>query len=85
MLLYSDIGASGIGMTIWLFLLKDEEATSLSSSSLIVPVIALFSGWLVLGEEPSLKSLAGSTPVLAGTYLVSRCKPRHYLQGTVDP
>jgi len=83
-LVYSGIGASGIGMTIWLFLLKDQEATSLSSSSLIVPVIALFFGWLVLGEDLSPKSLAGSTLVLAGIYLVSRYKPRQNLERNVD-
>ena len=83
-LVYSGIGASGIGMTIWLFLLKDEEATSLSSSSLIVPVIALFFGWLFLGEDPSPKSLAGSTLVLAGIYLVSHYKPRQNLERNVD-
>ena len=83
-LVYSGIGASGIGMTIWLFLLKDEEATSLSSSSLIVPVIALFFGWLVLGEGLSPKSLAGSTLVLTGIYLVSRYKPRQNLERNVN-
>lgn len=69
---FSGVGAYGIGVTIWLFLLKEEEATSLSASILIVPVIALFFGWLVLSEVLSLRSLVASALVLAGVYLVVR-------------
>ena len=73
-LAYAGIGASAIGMTIWLFLLKGEGATSLSASVLIVPVIALICGWLLMGESVDLRSIIGSVLVLAGVYLVNREK-----------
>jgi len=77
-LIYVGIGASGIGMTIWLMLLKQEGATLLSSSSLIVPVLALFFGWLLIGEELNLKSLVGSILVIAGIYVVNQNRSNRY-------
>ena len=69
--IYSGFGASGIGMTIWLILLKTEDATSLSSAGLIVPIIALFFGWVLINEDLGIKSVAGSALVLIGIYLVN--------------
>jgi len=73
-LAYAGVGASSIGMTIWLFLLKEEGATSLSGSVLVVPVIALVCGWFLMGESLDLRSVIGSGLVLAGVYLVNREK-----------
>jgi len=70
-LVYAGIGASGIGMTIWLTLLKDEDPTSLSSSSLIVPCIALLFGWILMSEELTALSLAGSALTIFGIFLVN--------------
>jgi len=70
--LYAAMAASGLGLTIWLYLLKDEEATVLSSSSFIVPMSALFFGWLLLGEIVELSSLFGAVLILVGVYLVNR-------------
>jgi len=70
-LVYSGLGASGIGMTIWLILLKAEDATSLSSASLIVPIISLFLGWVLIGEDIVINTVVGSLMVLIGIYLVN--------------
>jgi len=70
--LYAAVAASSLGLTIWLYLLKDEEATVLSSSSFIVPMSALFFGWLLLGEIVELSSLFGAVLILVGVYLVNR-------------
>jgi len=70
--LYASIGASAIGFSIWIQLLREEEATVLSSSSLIVPMFALFFGWLLLGENVDLQSLAGAILTILGVYLVNR-------------
>ncbi|MGQ9514342.1 MAG: DMT family transporter [Thermoproteota archaeon] len=69
---YAGIGASATGMTIWLHLLKEEKASSLSGSSLIVPVIALLFGFLLMNEPLDARSFAGSALVLFGVYLVNR-------------
>jgi len=70
--LYSSLAASAIGSTIWLILLKEEDAVTLSASSLIVPIIALLFGWQLLGENIEVESLIGSSLVLMGVYLVNR-------------
>ncbi|MFB0502455.1 MAG: DMT family transporter [Candidatus Bathyarchaeia archaeon] len=70
--LYAAVAASSLGLTIWLYLLKDEEATVLSSSSFMVPMSALFFGWLLLGESVELSSLFGTVLILVGVYLVNR-------------
>ncbi|MCX8188721.1 MAG: DMT family transporter [Nitrososphaeria archaeon] len=71
---YSGVFASGIGMTIWVFLLKNESAVTLSSSSLIVPLLALIFSAIILGEEIGYRTIIGSTLVLSGVYLVNRKK-----------
>ncbi|MBC7092139.1 MAG: DMT family transporter [Nitrososphaeria archaeon] len=71
---YSGVLASGVGMTIWVFLLKNENAVTLSSSSLIVPLLALVFSSIILGEEIGYRTILGSTFVLAGIYLVNRKK-----------
>jgi len=70
--LYSSLGASAIGSTIWLTLLKEEDAVTLSASSLIVPIVAILFGWQLLGENIEVESLIGSSLVLIGVYLVNR-------------
>ena len=69
---YSGIFATGIGMTIWVTLLRSENTTSLSNSIMIVPMLALFIGWFLLGESLGIETLAGSALVIISTYLVNR-------------
>jgi len=71
-ILYVSIGASAIAFTIWIHLLREEEATVLSSSSLIVPSFALFFGWLLLGETVELRAFIGTVLVMFGVYLVNK-------------
>ncbi len=76
-ILYASIGASAIGWTLWLLLLREEDATVLSGSSFIVPMIALIFGWWILGEHIQVRSVVGSVLILAGVYLVNlqvRCR-----------
>ncbi len=70
-ILYIAIGGNVVGFSLWLFLLRQEDATSLSGSSFIIPVIALLFGWLLLGESISIQSMLGSALILAGIYLVN--------------
>jgi len=70
-LFYSSAGALAIGNVIYFFLLKQEEATSLTGSTLIIPTVALLFGWLLLGESPNPESLLGAVLTLGGVYLVN--------------
>jgi drug/metabolite transporter (DMT)-like permease len=69
--LYSSIGGLALGSTIWRFLLREEEATVLSGSSFIIPVVALIFGWQLLGETVHIESAFGSALVLGGLCLVN--------------
>lgn len=76
LILYSAAGALALGNALWLRLLRDEDATTLSSSALLVPAVALLFGWLFLNESFSLESLLGTTLTLAGVYLANRASSR---------
>lgn len=69
--LYQAIGASAIGSSIWFFLIKEEDTTIVSSSSLIVPLFAIFLGWIFLGENIYIESAVGSALILIGVYIVN--------------
>ncbi len=71
-ILYMSVFGSAIGFTIWLFLIREEEATIVSASSLIVPTIALFFGWVFLGETFGYLSLLGFLLIFIGVYLVNK-------------
>jgi len=71
-ILYTSLVAFGLAGIIWIYLLREEEATILSTSSLIIPVIAFFFGWLFFEEIIELKSLIGSLLILLGVYLVNK-------------
>jgi drug/metabolite transporter (DMT)-like permease len=70
-ILYSSVGSFAIGWSIWLFLLKQEDATVLSGSSFIVPAIALLIGWQFMGENIGIEAAIGSALILGGVYLVN--------------
>jgi drug/metabolite transporter (DMT)-like permease len=70
-LVFSSVGALAVGNIIWFFLLREEEATTLSGSSLIIPVVAILFGWQLLGESFSTKSLFGSVLTLGGVCLLN--------------
>jgi len=70
-LIYESIAVSAIGSTVWLFLTKQEGATVVAGSSLLVPVFALFFGWLVLQEVVGIESIIGAVMILIGIGLVN--------------
>nr|MDO8134038.1 DMT family transporter [Candidatus Njordarchaeum guaymaensis] len=70
-LLYTSVGVLAIGMTVWLFLIKEEEATLVAGSSFLVPLVALLLGWQFLGETIQIESVFGSALILTGVYLVN--------------
>jgi drug/metabolite transporter (DMT)-like permease len=70
-LVVSSAGALALGNVIWFFLLKEEEATTISGSSLIIPAVAMLFGWQLLGESFSTVALFGSALTLAGVCLLN--------------
>ena len=70
-ILYVSVVSFSVADTIWLLLLRSEDATILAGSSFVVPLIALFFGSILLGESISLQSALGSALVLLGVYVVN--------------
>lgn len=66
------LGVSCAGMLIWFWLLRHGDASRASAYFFVNPVIGLFLGWLLLGEEFHPQDLAGSVAVALGIYLVQR-------------
>jgi len=75
-LIISSIGGLATANVIWLILLKQEEATALSISSLIVPAITIIFGWQLLGENLGGEVLIGSALTLGGVWLVNLRKKK---------
>ena len=63
---------SAVEFTIWLHLIREEETTVVSASSLIVPVAALIFIQFLLGEAVRIYSLLGFFLILTGVYLVNK-------------
>lgn len=71
-ILYMSLFGSAVASTIWLLLIREEEVTIISTSSFIVPVIAVLFGWLFLGESVGYNSILSIILVLSGVYLVNK-------------
>jgi len=70
--LYTAIVGSAVASTIWLYLIKIEEAIVVSTSSLAVPAVALIFGSIFLGEVIEYNSLLGFILISAGIYFVNK-------------
>lgn len=57
--LFNGIVATGFGWLAWLYVLHRLPAGTTSLSSLGIPVIAIISSWIQLGEQPGRSELIG--------------------------
>lgn len=64
-LVYLTLVASGVGFTCFAWLLKHAPVSRTATSSYIVPLVAVFSGWLVLGEHIGPPTLLGAALIVA--------------------
>lgn len=72
MILYLAIFGSGITVCLWLYLIREEDVTVLSLSSFLIPMVAVFLGWLLLAESIRPISILGMAMILTGLYLTNR-------------
>lgn len=77
LLIYNALAVSVCGNIIWLFLLRRETATNLSTYGFLIPVIALILGWRLLGEPIDLRAILGSSMILASVYTVQKESTPH--------
>lgn len=71
-LLYMSALGSAAASTIWLILIKEEETAVVSTSSLIIPAMALILSWIFLGESIEQTTLLGLMLILTGIHLVNK-------------
>ena len=71
---YFTVLATVVGFFLWFRLLQSEDAVIVSSSSLLVPIIAFIVGAIMLNEEVTFNEVLGVVMVVVGVYLVNRNK-----------
>jgi drug/metabolite transporter (DMT)-like permease len=60
---------------VWTYAISTIGVAHTSVFNNVTPVIALFGGWLMLAEIPTLSQLAGVALVLVGVFMVRSRKP----------
>ena len=75
-LVYIVVVATLFGWGAWTWLLARHPASSVAPFSLLAPVAALISTWLVRGEQPTSPALVGGVVILAGLALTIFGLPR---------
>jgi len=68
---YLVVGGSLIGYTAYIYILGHAPTAKVSTYAYVNPVVAVFLGWLVLGEQVDAYMLAGSAVVIASVILVT--------------
>jgi O-acetylserine/cysteine efflux transporter len=86
-LLFVVVVATLFGFGAWTWLLARHSASEVAPFSLLAPVAALVSTWLVRGEQPTPAELAGGIVILAGLALAvlpppKRLRAAHALGGS---
>lgn len=68
---YLVVGGSLIGYTAYIYILSHAPTAKVSTYAYVNPVVAIFLGWLVLGEKVDRYMLVGSAIVIASVILVT--------------
>lgn len=58
-LLFSGALCSGLGWLMWMYLLQRIPASTLSLTSLVIPVLAAIASWIQFGERPQSLEMVG--------------------------
>ena len=70
-LLYNGLLSTAAGGWLWLYILQRLPAGAAGMSSLAIPVIAILTSWIHLGEVPSIAELTGMVLVAVALGLLS--------------
>jgi drug/metabolite transporter (DMT)-like permease len=71
-LLFTGLGSSGIAYLLWFFLLRRGAASVVSAYVFLVPLGAVLSGALLLGESLVMMTALGATALVIGIFLVNQ-------------
>ena len=68
--LYLICFGSMVGYTAYIYILKKSTATRVATYALVNPVVALFLGWLFVGEAINLRTIIAAAVILTAVLLV---------------
>src|ERR1700732_2803027 len=67
---YLIVFGSGVGFTAYIYILKKSTATRVATYAFVNPVVALFLGWLLVGETINLRTVMAAGVILTAVLLV---------------
>lgn len=79
-ILFSVVLANALGWMAWLYALQRLPAGVASMTSMLIPVIAVLSAWLQLGERPTMVEGLGMTMIIGALVVLSWISIRRHLQ-----
>jgi drug/metabolite transporter (DMT)-like permease len=79
-IVYSVLLANALGWMAWLYALQRLPAGVASMNSMLIPVIAVLSAWVQLGERPSPLEAIGMLCIAGALLLISWVNIRHHAQ-----
>lgn len=72
--IYAGVFSGAIAYVSWSYMLAHLSAARAGSYLTIIPVLAMFIAWLLLGEVPTLVAIVGGAIVLLGVVLINRAR-----------
>lgn len=85
---YLVVFGSGVGFTAYIYILKKSTATRVATYAFVNPVVALFLGWLLVGESINVRTLMAAAVILTAVLLVITAPhpaPMRTERRTVEP
>jgi len=79
-ILFSVVLANALGWMAWLYALQRLPAGVASMTSMLIPVIAVLSAWLQLGERPTMVEAVGMIMIISALLVLSWISIRRHLQ-----
>jgi drug/metabolite transporter (DMT)-like permease len=67
---YLIVFGSMVGFTAYIYILKKSTATRVATYAFVNPVVALFLGWLLVGESITLRTIIAAAVILTAVLLV---------------
>jgi drug/metabolite transporter (DMT)-like permease len=61
---------SGIGFSAYIYILHKSTAARVATYAFVNPVVALFLGWLIVGEAITLRTILAAAVILTAVILV---------------
>jgi drug/metabolite transporter (DMT)-like permease len=67
---YLIVFGSGIGFSAYIYILHKSTAARVATYAFVNPVVALFLGWLIVGEAITLRTILAAAVILTAVILV---------------